>query len=79
MFRIPNFYQMNMDVDTAKGVFNGDLLKGMEMINEHWDRYASGQSGDMYEDDDAFFDCWQYEVNAYNVVYAKMQPLFAGE
>ena len=27
---------MNMDFDTAKAVFNGDLLKGMEMINEHW-------------------------------------------
>lgn len=79
MFRIPNFYQMNMDFDTAKAVFNGDLLKGMEMINEHWDRYATGKSGDMYEDDNDFFDTWLYEVNAYNVVYAKMQPLFAGE
>ncbi len=79
MFRIPNFYQMNMDFDTAKSVFNGDLLKGMEMIQEHWDRYATGKSGDMYEDDDDFFDTWQYEVNAYNVVYSTMKPLFAGE
>lgn len=79
MFRIPNFYQMNMDFDTAKAVFNGDLLKGMEMINEHWDRYATGKSGDMYEDDNDFFDTWQYEVNAYNVVYSTMKPLFAGE
>ena len=51
----------------------------MEHINEHWDRYASGKSDDMYEDDDDFFSTWCYEVNAYNVVYAKMQPLFAGE
>ena len=79
MFRIPNFYQMNMDFHTAKSVFNGDLLKGMEMIQEHWDRYATGKSGDMYEDDDDFFDTWQYEVNAYNVVYSTMKPLFAGE
>lgn len=70
---------MNMDFDTAKSVFNGDLLKGMEMIQEHWDRYATGKSGDMYEDDDDFFDTWQYEVNAYNVVYSTMKPLFAGE
>ena len=51
---------------------------GMEHINEHWDLRA-GESGDMYEDDDDFFSTWEYEVNAYNVVYAKMQPLFVGE
>lgn len=80
MFRIPSFHQMpNMTFDEAKAVFNGDLLKGMEMINEHWDRYVSGQSGDMYEDDDDFYSTWVYEVNAYNVVYAELKPLFAGE
>ena len=77
MFNIPTFYQQDMDFDTAKAVFNGDLLKGMEMIQEHWDRYATGKSGDMYEDDDDFFATWEYEVNAYNVVYKTMQPLFA--
>ena len=77
MFNIPTFYQQNMDFDTAKAVFNGDLLKGMEMIQEHWDRYATGNSGDMYEDDDDFFATWEYEVNAYNVVYSTMKPLFA--
>tara|TARA_B100001287_G_C22681120_1_gene530443 strand:- start:845 stop:1078 length:234 start_codon:yes stop_codon:yes gene_type:complete len=77
MFNIPTFYQQNMDFDTAKAVFNGDLLKGMEMIQEHWDRYATGNSGDMYEDDDEFFATWEYEVNAYNVVYSTMKPLFA--
>lgn len=76
MFNIPTFYQQNMDFDTAKAVFNGDLLKGMEMIQEHWDRYASGNAGDMYEDDDDFFATWEYEVNAYNVVYSTMKPLF---
>lgn len=77
MFNIPSFYQMNMNFETAKSVFAGDLLKGMEMIQEHWDRYARGEADDMYEDDDAFFDCWQYEVNAYNVVYSTMKPLFS--
>lgn len=76
MFNIPSFYQQDMDFDTAKAVFNGDLLKGMEMIQEHWDRYATGNSGDMYEDDDDFFATWEYEVNAYNVVYSTMKPLF---
>jgi len=76
MFRIPDFYQMDMTYETAKAVFNGDVLTGMERINEHWDRYASGQSDDMYEDDDAFFENWIYEVNAYNKVYSTMKPLF---
>lgn len=78
MFRIPNFYEMpNMTFDQAKAVFAGDMLKGMEQLNEHWDRYCAGEANDMYEDDDDFFDTWQYEVNAYNVVYATMKPLFA--
>ena len=47
----------------------------MEHIQEHWDRYATGNAGDMYEDDDDFFDTWQYEVNAYNVVYSTMNCL----
>ena len=76
MFTIPSFYQMNMTFETAKSVFAGDLLKGMEQIQEHWDRYISGQSADMYEDDDDFFATWEYEVNAYNTVYAQMKPLF---
>ena len=46
------------------------------MINEHWD-YAS-VLGDMYEDDDDSI-YRVYEVNAYNVVYAELKPLFAGE
>ena len=83
MFRIPSFYQMpNMTFEEATRIltFNDKgLLGGMEHINEHWDRYVAGESGDMYEDDDDFFSTWEYEVNAYNVVYAKMQPLFVGE
>ncbi len=78
MFRIPSFYEMpKMTFEEAKAVFAGDLLKGMEQIQEHWDRYASGNAGDMYEDDDEFFATWEYEVNAYNVVYSTMKPLFA--
>ena len=76
MFRIPDFYKMEMTYETAKAVFNGDVLTGMERISEHWDRYASGQLDDMYEDDDAFFAMWEYEVNAANTVYAQMKPLF---
>ena len=38
--------------------------------------YATGNSGDMYEDDDDFFATWEYEVNAYNVVYANNETPF---
>lgn len=79
MFNIPDFYTMpNMTFEEAKRILtiNGDLLKGMEHINEHWDRYAAGNANDMYEDDDEFFSVWEYEVNAYNVVYSTMKPLF---
>ena len=78
MFRIPDFYKMpEMTIEAAQNVFAGDMLKGMEQIQSHWDRYATGNADDMYEDDDDFFDTWQYEVNAYNVIYTSMRPLFA--
>ena len=82
MFRIPHFNQMpEMTFEEAKGIIeiDGDLLKGMEHVSEHWDRYASGNADDMYADDDEFYDTWIYEVNAYNVVFNKMQPLLAGK
>ena len=80
MFRIPNFYEMpNMTFEEAKRIlsYHSDMLKGMEHINDCWNRHAEGNS--IYEDDDEFFAAWEYEVNAYNVVYATMKPLFAGE
>jgi len=80
MFRIPAFYQMpNMTFEQAQATLGSDVLAGMERINKHWERYANGENDNMYEDDDAWFDTWQYEVNAYNVVYSTMKPLFVGE
>ena len=82
MFNVPSFYEMpNMTFEEAKGILkiDGDLLKGMEHINAMWDKYATGEFEDMYADDDEFFDCWVYEVNAYNVVYKTMKPLFVEE
>lgn len=75
MFRIPSFYEMpKMTFEEAKAVFAGDMLKGMKQIDEQWERHCAGDS--MFDDDDDFFDTWQYEVNAYNVVYTTMKPLF---
>ena len=70
---------LNMTFEEAKRIlsYHGDMLKGMEHINDCWNRHAEGNS--IYEDDDEFFAAWEYEVNAYNVVYATMKPLFAGE
>lgn len=53
----------------------GDCLKGMEQFVEKWDRHCAGDS--MFENDDDFFANWKYEVNAFNVVYTSMKPLFA--
>lgn len=79
MFRIPDFNKMEMTFEEAEGILkiDGSVLKGMEHINEHWNRYCAGEANDMYEDDAEFFDIWSHEANAYNIVYAEMKPLFA--
>ena len=60
-----------------KGRGKGNLLEGMEEMNDIWDRYVhAAQAGDMYEDDYAFFEEWIYEVNAYNIVFEGMGKLF---
>ena len=78
MFRIPNYFQMNMTWDEAvriiRGRGNGDLLAGMEEMNDYWNRYAMGQGP--YEDDTEFYEDWIYEVNAYNIVFEGMGKLF---
>ena len=72
MFRIPPFYQMNLSFEEAVFVLGKNrVLEAMENLNEHWDRHVA--SGD---DDDLFYEVWESEVNAFNVVYNKMKPLF---
>ena len=78
MFRIPNFYEMNdMSFDEAariiSGRANGDLLEGMKSMNRLWEDYCASDD----QDDDEFFETWEYEVNAYNVVFENMSKLFA--
>ena len=76
MFRIPSFYKETVDFTSAWNTITnfgrGDALEGMNAMNRVWEEHcASG------EEDDTFFDNYEYEANAYNVVFAKMQPLFA--
>jgi len=76
MFRIPNYFQMNMTWDdavrTIKGRGNGDLLAGMEEMNKIWDEHCAAY----VEDDSDFYENWIYEVNAFNIVFEGMGKLF---
>jgi len=80
MFNIPYMYKMDMDLDTAEAVLRGwsqstTVIDMMENVKYKWELHCSGH--DFFADDDEFFECWQYEANAYNVIYAAMKPLFA--
>ena len=76
MFRIPNYFQINMTWDdavrTIKGRGNGNLLDGMDAMNEAWNDHVN----EMLDDDSDFYDHWMYEVNAYNIVFEGMSKLF---
>ena len=90
MFRIPSFYEMpEMTFAEATQMIerltDGGLLEGMEYMNKQWDKYLAEErafhNGEVdektYGDDDDFYDHWQYEVNAFNVVFENMSKLFA--
>lgn len=77
MFRIPNFYEMEMDFQDAWDIMKrhgrGDCLEGMKAMDRMWSEYCASPD----QDDDELFNNWQYEFNAYNIVYAGMSELFA--
>lgn len=78
MFRIPNFYENAVSFDeaviTMKNHGRGDLLEGMQAMDRCWEEHCSGSP--RFGDDDDFFECYEYEVNAYNAVFENMAPLF---
>ena len=78
MFRIPNFYKFETTMQDAVTVMTsygrGDLLEGMNAMQRVWDEHASGS--DRFEDDDDFYEWYEAEVNAYNVVFENMGKLF---
>ena len=81
MFNIPKHYQMDdLSFEMAERILKGSNTSGitmMENVKEKWDLHCSGHH--FFEDDEQFFECWMYEVNAYNVMYNEMKPLLAGE
>ena len=79
MFRIPSFYQETVDFTSAWNTITnfgrGDALEGMNAMNRVWEEHASGS--DRFEEDDDFYEWYEAEVNAYNVVFSNMNKLFA--
>lgn len=79
MFRIPAFYQFETSISDAVQVMTvygrGDMLEGMEALDRVWTEHCSGS--DRFESDSDFYEFYEAEVNAYNVIFSKMQPLFA--
>ena len=79
MFRIPDFYQLEMSFDEAWDIMKrhgrGDCLEGMKAMDRLWIEYCSSPD----QDDDELFSGWIYEFNAFNVVFEGMSGLFAAE
>jgi hypothetical protein len=78
MFRIPSFYQNTVDFTSAWNTITnfgrGDALEGMNAMQRVWDEHASGS--DRFEEDEDFYEWYEAEVNAYNVVFENMGKLF---
>jgi hypothetical protein len=78
MFRIQNFYENAVSFDegviTMKNHGRGDLLEGLQAMDRCWEEHCAGSP--RFEDDDDFFEYYEYEVNAYNVVFQNMSKLF---
>ena len=83
MFRIPAFYQFETSIKDATQVMTvygrGNLLEGMEALDRAWDEHCASYDSDnaRFESDSDFYEFYEAEVNAYNVVFAEMSKLFA--
>jgi hypothetical protein len=79
-FDLAPYWTIEMDFDKAAEIIkhrgNGNLLKGMQSMQQLWNDYCMTDLSDMYEDDDEFYDEYEYEMNAYNVVHENMSKLF---
>lgn len=77
MFRIPAFYKFEMTISDAAKVMTaygrGDLLEGMKAMDRVWDEHASGSP--RFDTDSDFYENYEAEVNAYNVISSEMRAL----
>jgi hypothetical protein len=73
MFRLPKSLELSMSYAEAKAIIGPDLLGGMKRIDQLWQDHNNGK---LYGFDDEFFENFVHEVNAFNVVYTTMRPLF---
>jgi hypothetical protein len=80
MFNIPEEYTFDMSFENAAEIIanrsNGDLLKGMQSMNKLWDDYCMTDYSQSFDGDDDFYETFENEVNAYNVVFSNMRKLF---
>ena len=83
MFRIPNFYQFEMSTKEAVQVMTtygrGDMLEGMMAMDRVWEEHCASYDSDnaRFESDSDFYEFYEAEVNAYNVIYEGMSQLVA--
>jgi hypothetical protein len=79
MFAIPDMYKMNMSFETAEHVMSSQgengvtIIDAMENLCSEWNWHCNG--ADFFADDDEFFEFFQYEANAFNVLYTEMKHL----
>ena len=68
MFNIPSRNAVTMTSEKANSIIErlggGSLLEGMEFMNKAWDNQSCTE---------AFFDCFENEATAYNVVFTDMK------
>ena len=82
MFRIPSFYKETVDFKTAWNTITnfgrGDALEGMNAMQRVWDEHCASYNCDHahFPDDSDFYEYYEAEVNAYNVVFENMGKLF---
>ena len=80
MFNIPDLYKIEMSFETAEEIMSlhrnsgVTIIDRMEYLLDEWEIHCSGDA--CFEDDDAFFEHFRYETNAFNVLYTEMKPLF---
>jgi len=80
MFNIPDIHRMNLSFTDAEYIMSRHssmgitIIECMENLLSEWDQHCNGCY--FFADDDEFFEFFQYEANAFNVLYREMKHLF---